>query len=360
MIYYSHVNEDCRPERAALDRSGSNTVVAIAGSGERLIGLLDAAQLETAWAIDNNPEALFLTELKLQALKLLEPREYLLFVQGKHPENMEQYAAIRPQLSKPCRKYWDENAHALKTGILHIGAFERFLARLRPLLRICLGEGFLEVIRGKSSFSAPRFPALRWRFLRWLFSLRWVYLLMGNFDPAFIGKNARLRVIPAALHQSLVQGTANRSFMMHLIFFGNFTQMPEDALPPSMQLDVLKEIRHRLNSGHLKVHYRCSDLLESLQTLETGYHPFFSFSDILSFEDQHYLRECIQRVFGKQPNAVIAARAFVRNRFLEGQPEDYRKLWPMMEIIDETAMESTGMYQVLVFRPAEKEVKNIT
>jgi S-adenosylmethionine:diacylglycerol 3-amino-3-carboxypropyl transferase len=356
MIYYSHVNEDCRPERAALDRSGSSTLVAIAGSGERLIGLLDKAQLKVVWAIDNNPEALFLTELKLQALRLLEPREYLRFVEGLHPDYPAHYTTIRPWLSADCREYWDKRPLALKAGILHIGAFERFLARLRPLLRICLGKGFLEVIQGKSSISAPQFPTLRWRFLRWLFARRWAYLLMGNFDPAFTGKNARLTVIPAALHQSLLRGTAGTSFMMHLIFFGNFAQMPVDALPPSMQLDVLEKIRQRLCSGQLKINYCRGDLLEVCQTIEAGQHPFFSLSDILSFEDQQYLRECIQLVFRKQPDAVLAARAFVRNRFREGQPDAYRKHWPRLEITDQTAQESTGMYQVFIFRPAQKAI----
>ena len=177
---------------------------------------------------------------------------------------------------------------------------------------------------------------------------------MGNFDPAFIGKNGQLKVIPAALHRSLRQGTARRSFMVHLVFFGNFALMPADALPPSMQVQVLEKIRQRLRSGQLVVHYRCGDLLETCKILKIGSGSFFSLSDILSFEDQYYLQECIQCIFHKQPNAMLVARAFVRNRFREGQSEYFRKVWPMLEITDQSAQESTGMYQVLVFQPAQK------
>src|SRR5690349_17889002 len=79
MLYYSHVNEDNRIERQLLQVSAATTVVAVAGSGERVIALLDQDMCKEVHAVDINQEALFLLELKLTALKALPVEDYLGF-----------------------------------------------------------------------------------------------------------------------------------------------------------------------------------------------------------------------------------------------------------------------------------------
>src|SRR5947209_14175145 len=80
MIYYSHINEDNRVERSLLQEGGFSTVVAICGSGERVLSVLDNTAIKKITVVDNNEEAIFLLQLKLAALWHLNVSEYLGFV----------------------------------------------------------------------------------------------------------------------------------------------------------------------------------------------------------------------------------------------------------------------------------------
>ena len=69
MIYYSHVNEDNRVELQLLEKNACPAVVALAGSGERVIALMGNDSCKEIHAVDKNPEALFLLQLKIAMLK---------------------------------------------------------------------------------------------------------------------------------------------------------------------------------------------------------------------------------------------------------------------------------------------------
>jgi len=64
MLFYSHVNEDNTIERQLLQNSGCRHAVAIAGSGERVIALMDHESCKKITAVDFNKDALFLLQLK--------------------------------------------------------------------------------------------------------------------------------------------------------------------------------------------------------------------------------------------------------------------------------------------------------
>ena len=80
MLYYSHVNEDNNIEREIVFHNKPSTIFCISGSGERLISLLDTPGLKKVVAIDFNPEAQFLLNLKLTAIQNLSVNSYLDFI----------------------------------------------------------------------------------------------------------------------------------------------------------------------------------------------------------------------------------------------------------------------------------------
>ena len=59
MIYYSHVNEDSRVERELLQSSNCPSVLAVAGSGERVLALMDITCCKKLHVVDVNEEAIF-------------------------------------------------------------------------------------------------------------------------------------------------------------------------------------------------------------------------------------------------------------------------------------------------------------
>lgn len=347
MIYYSHVNEDNRVERQLLELSGSSAVVTVAGSGERVLALMDNSTTKKIIAVDLNKEALFLLELKIAVLTCFNTGEYFRFT-GHHfagkAFRLRCFEKAGSQLTIECKKYWEERSGDIEKGILYAGHFEIFLGRVRPMLNLFLGRKFRKIF-DQPSLQPGYFPSTGWKILTWLFSQTWIYKTWGNKDSAFIGKGARSRIIPGALDNMIRNGKANSSFMAHLIFKGHLQHMEEKDLPPSLKKNVLDSIRDRLLSRDLIIEYYHGDLLEYVKNIHftLAMPVFYSASDILSFEDHHYLEELIQKSTIATGNTIVW-RSFLRNRLNKQQMEYLSRGSRKIEQYDN--YESTGMYQV--------------
>jgi S-adenosylmethionine:diacylglycerol 3-amino-3-carboxypropyl transferase len=345
MIWYSHINEDSSVERKQLSGEHFKTICCVSGSGERLIALLDHPA-DTFYAIDVNPEALLLLQLKLQALKELAVEEYLSFIghtRLHHEKRIEIYNSFKNQLSHECRNYWDDHIRWIGNGILNIGHYERYLARLRPMLRFFLGSGFDHVFDNGDD-SGNDFPKLRWQILNALFSNRWTYKLSGNRDISFVGPGADNKKISEGLNSILKEGSAKDSYVFHQIFRGTLNGMEENVMPVSLQKKHLQAVREKLKKG-LKINYIQQDydtaILESVLTEQHS--TFHSLSDIIGFENDQYIKNLLAKILSKPGNKAVI-RSFLINpiteNFFTGAGIE-KDAWE-----DLSASESTGMYQV--------------
>jgi S-adenosylmethionine:diacylglycerol 3-amino-3-carboxypropyl transferase len=348
MIYYSHVNEDNNVERNALLNRPAKSLYAIAGSGERVIALMDCPTLDTVHFIDNNWDALYLSELKIAALGHLDVKNYCSFI-GFSPTSEDrwvQFMDLKPMLSEGCRRFWALHRASIEMGVCNCGHFEQFLQRVNPIIRCFLGKGFYQCFSVKKA-DWKRFPMLRWRFVKAIFSCRWTYLLLGMKDSAFISKNAALESIPLGLQKSLDTDTVPQSGLFHLVFNGNLHQMLEENLPPSFQTAVLQRIKTALADGRLKVHYHFGDVLDVLTgiNIEREASPFFSLSDILSFVNLDYQQKLINLITSaNRGKGILIFRAFVRNRLTQKQAADLKNKFATLQ--DLTTEERSHFYQV--------------
>jgi len=345
MIYYSHVNEDNRVERRLLRSSGCTTVVAVAGSGERMLALMDNETCNKFYAVDINEEALFLLQLKMAALETLSVDEYWKFC-GLHPVQKllrkQWFTQLKDKLTPSCKTYWEQHIQLVKNGILYSGHFEKFLQRVRPSVNFFLGKPFEQVFSGGSP-QAKTFPKKKWKLLARLFSWKWIYTMWGNRDIAFVGKGAEISYIPGSLDRVIYDGEASSCFMTHLIFKGHLREMSDGDLPPSLQKEVLQRIKQRLASSAIKMNYFHGDILTFVATNgSSSGQVFYSASDILSFENYSYLRQLIDKV--AQPGNILVWRAFLRNRSNTNHTTTLAN--KCQELKDHTPSESTRMYQV--------------
>lgn len=322
MLFYTHVNEDNAVEREALADMEAQDLFVIAGSGERVLALLDQPGLSRVYVVDNNPHALYLCALKIAALKMLPCEAYLRFTgvaEGAQQERLDIFERLAPRLSEACRLFWVERRADIAEGVCNTGHFERFLAKARPWLRFFLGSAFYQCLE-KPGPEWPGFPHFRWALVRRLFSLRATYWFFGLHDAAFLSKNADLRAIPAAMQQSLEKNQVQTSCLFHLVMNGHIRAMPAQFRPPSFQPEVLNRIKKILEAGRLQVHYVQGDAAEALQYLpfEGAHNRFFSLSDLLSFlswSDMKALLRQIASIPDGQNRVVF--RSFVRNRLQE-------------------------------------------
>lgn len=353
MLFYSHVNEDNRVERKVLAEHACPTVVAISGSGERVLALMDQAAVNTIIAVDVNVEALYLLELKLAVLRHLGTEDYLKFV-GQKPATpafrVQCFASIDAKLSAACQQYWRKHQAALEQGILLIGHFERFLQRIRPMLLFFLGNNFLKIFSEKT-FPFESFPLWRWRLIRFFFAQSWVYRLWGNKDAAFVGSEADNKRIPAAIDAVLEAGTAASCFMLHLIFKGHLQDMQEVDLPPSLQFQVLERIRERLQLQQVAVEYCQGDVLDFVLSRHAQLPGpvFYALSDLLSFVDYSYLHALIRGVATSEGNPIVW-RSFLRNQLSAAQLQNLTQMYGEISQLDD--LESTKMYRVFAQIPS--------
>lgn len=350
MIYYSHVNEDNQIEWQVMNESAVHQLFAIAGSGERVIALLDHPALEIVHIIDINPFALYLTELKIVALRNLSVGQYLSFTGfADDEENIRwhHFMEIRAQLSQPCQDFWTSKRLLIQNGICHCGHFEIFLSRIRPLVRALMGKKFHSELSNGRIVRNPIFH-WRWALVKFIFSLKLSYRLFGMRDPAFVSKDALVELIPAALQKTLDEETALNSCLFQLVFKGHLRDMTETELPPSFQKTNLERIQTRLYHNDVRIEYHCADILDFFRHFrfrdqETR---FYSLSDILSSVDYTYLRQLITLIHelpGGESKVVF--RSFIKNRLDEDQIHEFRDT--LGTISDVSNWERTKLYQVI-------------
>ncbi|HAD13417.1 MAG TPA: hypothetical protein DCF33_13400 [Saprospirales bacterium] len=345
MLFYTHVNEDNAVERQAMAGSQASELFVIAGSGERVLALLDHPSLSTVFVVDNNREALYLCALKIAALKALDVQTYLRFMgvlETSAKERLQCFAQLAPELAEECREYWVGKQADLAVGVCNIGHFEQFLSKTRPILRFFLGRNFYQCLE-KPRAEWQHFPHLRWAMVRWLFARRFTYRLFGLRDMAFIGRGADLAAIPAAMQQSMEEDRVQQSCLFHLVMNGHLRAMPPEHQPPSFQPVVLERIKEVLAGRRLCIHYVLADAREALGTLpfKAGASRFFSLSDLLSFMDWTEMQKLLLQI-AQLPNGENRAvfRAFVRNR------PDGAALQALGPAEDLSAAERTHFYQV--------------
>jgi hypothetical protein len=102
-------------------------VLTVAGSGDQVINAIFYGARQVV-GFDINRNALFITELKLAAIRLLSYPEFLrFFSQRKNGFNYSLYRTLRPSLSKACRRYFD---HLYKVvGVRGLGTSRYFRNR---------------------------------------------------------------------------------------------------------------------------------------------------------------------------------------------------------------------------------------
>ncbi|MBT8191586.1 MAG: BtaA family protein, partial [Bacteroidia bacterium] len=318
------------------------------GSGERVISLMAHPYLENIHAIDLNNEALYLLELKLAALSALVVPEYLVFTGYTDCNNCRAslYREFRNQLTEECKYYWDNHIDSIERGVLHIGHFESFLSRIRPILKIVLGKEFFRLFED-NEFKMSWLTDIRWKCIHKIFSQSRSYSLFGLRDDAFLSPGSNLSIIPDALQHSIDEKNLSDSCLAHLIFFGKLDRMNNTYLPPSFDMKVLQVVKDAMNTNKIAVHFHCDDYMNVIRSFDSqrSGQTFHATSDILSFVDFQYLTQVLDYLRNKSDaHFTMILRAFVRNQ-LDDRAIEFLKR-KNLKIVDVSSLDKTNMYQL--------------
>jgi len=190
-VLYSQCWEDPKTLAKALQVSEQDDVLSIGSAGDNSFALL-LNKPNSLTLIDRNPTQIFLLELKITALRVLDYDDFVGFL-GARPchHRGTLYRHIRPWLSVQAREYWDFFQQEVLQGIIHCGKFENYISMFRQwMLPLVHKEETVRQLLAVSSLSQQRaFYEEVWNNRRW----RWIFraffgkTLMGLLgrDPSF-------------------------------------------------------------------------------------------------------------------------------------------------------------------------------
>ena len=349
MIWYSHVNEDSSAERNF--NQDFSTLFCIAGSGERLIALLDNHNLKQVYAIDTNLDALQLLKLKLAALNVLNVDNYLGFIGAEKItiyERMMFFNRCLQTMDSSSKLYWDEKRNLVKKGILFIGQYELFLDKIRPFLKVLLGGSFYKIFDN----DYESFPFVRWKIVKFFFSNKLVFKLFGNQDISFVGDQADISLVSKSFQKLIDEREMNNSFMAHLVFKGHLQDVPLASLPASLDPNVLKTVQKRLRNKECKIKFEHNNILNVFEKYNLNLKDekiFCSMSDILSFEKPEYIINCIKNLSVINNSIiVIVIRSYLSNHLNNDHIQKINELGFTVGNI--THLDRTNMYKVYIAR----------
>ena len=199
LIRYSQCWEDVEILLKALDIKEGDICFGIASAGDNVLSMLTENPKKII-AIDVSFPQIALMKLKIAAIRNFDYEKMLMFTGATdNSENLKQikntrlemYRKIKNTLDFKTRQYWDFNIEAIKTGIIHIGKFEKFFKIFRTKILPFIHSKkkvnqFLEekTKRERIEFYEKKWNNWRWQFMFKIFFSNYVVGKLGR-DPEF-------------------------------------------------------------------------------------------------------------------------------------------------------------------------------
>jgi S-adenosylmethionine-diacylglycerol 3-amino-3-carboxypropyl transferase len=150
--------EDERTEARALQLEKGDRVLCIASAGEMPLSLLALGAGEVV-AVDIDARQIFLTELKLAAIRALDRLDALRFLgylPSSRAERRRLFAAVHPLIPEGRRAFWNTHRRAIDRGPIWAGRYERYIRLLFALARPVLHRRSVEALFEQPSLDAQR------------------------------------------------------------------------------------------------------------------------------------------------------------------------------------------------------------
>lgn len=130
-ISYSMCWEDPVILTQTLNITKNDSVLSIVSGGENIFALC-IKQPKKLVGIDIKKEQIYLTKLKMAAIKSLEFEEFIEFMGFKKSNRrIEIFNKIKSGLTDGEVGYWNKNLRDVANGIIHCGKFESYLSKFR-------------------------------------------------------------------------------------------------------------------------------------------------------------------------------------------------------------------------------------
>lgn len=315
-LNYTLANEDTSLELEMLPQ-GVDHVWSVAGSGGRVLPLLAKSPAHVT-CVDLVQEQLYLTELRVEAARVLSHTEYLAFW-GYPPEPADpgQREALfkKIRLSGPAREYFEALYRHLKwETLLYEGRWEKTFAKLSRL------NGKFTGAKGRALFDCKtreqhfaylerEFPNAAWNAVLFLLGNATVFnalLYKGHFPKKNI-EGSLYRFYKSAFERLFSQGPARESFFLQIVFFGRI--LWREGNPVECDPRVYASVQGALDKATIE--YRKGNIVDEIAANRRPV-DFFSFSDVPSYFSGALEKGFWQKISaGLAPGALVVVRNYL-------------------------------------------------
>ena len=351
-LNYTVGNEDSEIEFSLFKKNAAH-VLMVAGSGARIAPLLSKFP-ENLDVVDTSEEQLFLSELRVETLRVLSTKEYLGFW-GYPPEDVPSserkalFEKIRlsPGAEKYFRVLFEKNRWEC---ILYFGKWEKTFALLSRITRLFVGRAGTRLFDFSESdeyfsYYKEHFPHRRFRAAVWLFGNAATFNSL-MYKGAFPKKNTpetMRQFYLSAFERLFQQGPARKNFFLQLLFFGKI-QYPE-GLPFECREEILETARQALATTN--INYMKGNVLEVIKNSKSSF-DLIVLSDVPSYfsdaQEKNFLKEIFLNL---APGGLLAARYYLHVPECE-IPKDLHDVTGNYQ--DLISREKVQMYQIKVFQ----------
>jgi S-adenosylmethionine-diacylglycerol 3-amino-3-carboxypropyl transferase len=339
-LLFAQCWEDPALDAAALRVRPGEVVLSVTSGGCNTLSLaLEGAR--RVYAVDLNPAQSALLELKIAGVKMLRHGEYLELL-GARPSRRRAalYGRTRPALPPNARAYWDGRRDWLRSGVLGVGRYERYLALFRLFLRTVQGRDRIRRLFEPRSFEERnRFYAREWNTAAWrlFFRLFFSRKVLGSrgLDRAFFTYVEEVpdfgaHFLERARH-ALVELPPAENYFLAQICLGRYRD--ERSMPPYL----LAEHYPALREGVERIVVVTQELGAFLSCLPDDAVDAFNYSNVFEWVPAGVFETMLRETHRvARPGARLCYRNLLvrrttppalRDRFLRDEDLGGRLLW---------------------------------
>lgn len=344
--------EDARVEHAALDIQDGDRLLCISSAGEVPLNMLAMSDIHVK-SLDVSKNQNFLTSLKLNAVRSLDPGEaaaFLGFSDAGKEERRKLYSRVKEYLDPDEKLFWDQYPAVIENGPVHAARFEKYQAKFSGLAMMIIGKKAL-----KQLFALNSMEDQADLFKRKIDSSRIKLIFKIVFHPRlYTNKGIATEGLKYSEHRKAsdffysrfrdfcCSTPARQNY--HLQFTFNKRILYPEAWPEYLSEDGMNRIRK--NHENLEIHtISIQDVLANSNTGDYNKFHLSNIGDWLSTEEyEEILRLIMERSSG---NTRISSRYIYYKHPI---PEDLRQI---MKEEDDLASKLAGQdrYPFYQLRP---------
>lgn len=313
-LNYTLANEDSSLELAIIP-AGINHAAAVAGSGARVLPLFAKSPRQVT-CIDLSVEQLMLTELRIEAARILSREEFLGFFGypgGEVFYQDRQKLFLRLSLTPATKEFFYGYFSAINwESLLYLGRWEKTFNTISRVVRRIVGERVLEIFEKRTRSEQRRFlldgfPDLRWRMALMTLgnSAMFNALLYRGHFPSNNVASSYYRFYAEAFNRVFAKTLARENFFLQIIIYGALKH------PEGNPIECMPGIYERIQAGirEASISYHAGNVIDWFHSTNKKV-DFLSFSDVPSYFSDHLAQSFMQDI---APNLNTGSITVVRS-----------------------------------------------